>query len=93
MRGICLGLALGGIFGVAWLFKMVFPAVAKWWPQCLLTEAVGKECPACGVTGATLALGAGDWRGAWEANAGWCLVLVGLAWVAERRVRIGSERG
>ncbi len=47
-------------------------------PGCFLKWATGVDCPFCGMTHATVALGAGDWGGAHAAHPLAVVVLIGL---------------
>jgi len=53
------GLAIGAFAPASWR-----SAVADGGPACPFRFATGVECPFCGMTHATIALGAGDWRAA-----------------------------
>lgn len=53
------GLAVGALGPEAWR-----AAIADGGPGCPLRAITGVECPFCGMTRATLALGGGDWGAA-----------------------------
>lgn len=60
---LALGLLLAGA-GI-WMASWLRP-VAEWLPGCGFKRLTGFACATCGLTRCVLALGAGDWRGAFH---------------------------
>ena len=71
---IALGLAVGAS-GSAWARA----AVLDDGPGCIWKMVTGVDCPFCGMTHATVALGAGDWTAAHRAHPLALIVLAGQA--------------
>jgi hypothetical protein len=61
-------------------------------PGCALRAITGVPCPLCGMTHATVALGAGDLAGAVAAHPLAPLVLAGIVALCAAVVRGGGER-
>jgi hypothetical protein len=62
--GLAAAAIVAGLAVAALAPAHVSAAIADGGPACPFRYATGIDCPFCGMTHATLALGAGDWRGA-----------------------------
>ena len=70
---IGVGLAVGASGSARWRDALLDDG-----PGCVFHAATGVNCPFCGMTHATIALGAGDWRGALASHPLAPIVVVGM---------------